>query len=43
MEMLEATELNISEIAYDVGFNAPNYFSRAFSKEFGKTPIKYRK
>jgi YesN/AraC family two-component response regulator len=42
MEMLETTELNISEIAYDVGFNDPNYFSRAFSKEFGKAPSEYR-
>ena len=41
-EMLQTTELTISEIAYDVGFNDPNYFSRTFSKEFGKTPSEYR-
>ncbi|MCF8247048.1 MAG: helix-turn-helix domain-containing protein [Saprospiraceae bacterium] len=41
-EMLESTELNISEIAYSVGFNDPNYFSRAFHKEFGKAPSEYR-
>ncbi|MBK9017363.1 MAG: response regulator [Saprospiraceae bacterium] len=41
-EMLETTELNISEIAYSVGFNDPNYFSRAFHKEFGKAPSEYR-
>jgi YesN/AraC family two-component response regulator len=43
MELLTTTDLSISEIAYDVGFNDPNYFSRAFSKEFGKTPSEYRK
>lgn len=43
MEMLKTTDLNISEIAYSVGFNDPNYFSRAFGKEFGHTPSAYRK
>lgn len=38
MEMLKTTKLNVSEIAYDVGFNDPAYFSRAFHKEFGKSP-----
>lgn len=37
-ELIEQTELNISEIAYDLGFTDPNYFSRAFRKEFGVTP-----
>ncbi len=43
MEMLKTTHLNISEIAFAVGFNDPNYFSRAYHKEFGKAPIEYRK
>lgn len=29
---------NISEIAYEVGFNDPKYFTRCFTKEFGETP-----
>ena len=30
--------LNISEIAYDVGFNDPKYFTRCFTKRFGVSP-----
>jgi DNA-binding response OmpR family regulator len=36
--LLQTTELNISEIAYDLGFTDPAYFSRAFSQEFGVPP-----
>jgi len=31
-------DLNISEIAYEVGFNDPKYFTRCFTKEFNATP-----
>lgn len=30
--------LNISEIAYEVGFNDSKYFTRCFTKQFGVTP-----
>ncbi|NRB53920.1 MAG: response regulator [Saprospiraceae bacterium] len=43
LELLENSDLNISEIAYDVGFSDPNYFSRSFSEEFGFAPSKVRK
>jgi len=43
LEMLKTTDLNIAEIAYSVGFNDPNYFSRMFHKEFGKSPRLFRK
>jgi len=41
-EMLISTSLNISEIAYMVGFSSPNYFSTAFKSKFGVTPKEFR-
>ncbi|MCB9276972.1 MAG: helix-turn-helix domain-containing protein [Lewinellaceae bacterium] len=40
--MLKTAQKNISEIAYEVGFSDPNYFSRAFNQEFGLTPSEMR-
>ena len=37
----ETHSMNISEIAYEVGFNDPKYFTRCFSKEFGVAPSAY--
>ena len=34
----QAGMMNISEIAYNCGFNDPKYFTRCFSKEFGVAP-----
>ncbi len=41
-ELLQTTDLNVSEIAYDLGFTDPHYFSRAFSKEFGSPPSAFQ-
>ncbi|WP_240543585.1 helix-turn-helix domain-containing protein [Spirosoma foliorum] len=41
-ELLTSTELNISEVAYAVGFDDPKYFSRQFSDEFGVSPANFR-
>jgi len=32
---------NVSEIAYDVGFSSPRYFSQCFRNHFGVIPSKY--
>lgn len=32
---------NISEIAYQVGFNDPKYFSKCFKQQFGVSPANY--
>ena len=37
-ELIQTTEDTISEIAYEVGFNDPAWFSRAFKEEFGFAP-----
>ena len=37
-ELIQSTDKTISEVAYDVGFNDPSYFSRAFKEEFGYSP-----
>ena len=42
-KMLLGTHLNISEVAYEVGFRDPKYFSRTFSEEFGESPKNLRK
>ncbi len=42
LELLEQTEKDISEIAYEVGFSSPSYFSRSFHKLFHKSPQLYR-
>lgn len=42
VNLLKTTSLNISEIAYQVGYSDPNYFSRTFHKEFGRTPSSFR-
>jgi len=36
--LLESTGLTMAEIAYQVGFSTPNYFSDAFFEEFGTRP-----
>ena len=40
--ILTETEKTVSEIAYEVGFSDPYYFSRAFKKIFGKSPKQWR-
>ena len=36
--LLEKGSLNVSEVAYQVGFNDPAYFTRAFKKQYGLAP-----
>ncbi|MEK3724503.1 AraC family transcriptional regulator [Paenibacillus sp. FSL H8-0034] len=36
------TDARISDIAYQVGIEDPNYFSRMFKKHYGVTPFAYR-
>ena len=40
-QLLRESQLNISEIAYEVGFNTPRNFSKLFKAEFGVLPSAY--
>ena len=42
-QLLIHSELNISEISYQLGFSDPLYFSKYFKKEVGVAPVVYRK
>nr|WP_315255688.1 substrate-binding domain-containing protein [uncultured Flavobacterium sp.] len=41
-ELLKSNDMNISEIAYSLGFSSPNYFSTAFKNKFGVSPKEYK-
>ncbi len=40
-ELIETTDLNITEITYRVGINSRSYFSKIFKEKYGVTPKKY--
>lgn len=40
-DLLVQNNLSISEVAYRVGYDLPNSFSRAFKKEFGLSPKEF--
>ncbi len=42
-ELLSTTNKNVSEVAYEVGFSDPNYFTRCFIEEFGIKPSDLKK
>ncbi|WP_440133689.1 response regulator transcription factor, partial [Chitinophaga sancti] len=41
-QLLEKSQLTIAEIAYEVGFNNPKYFSRYFKLEYGVLPSAFK-
>lgn len=41
--LLVSTEKNISEIAYEVGFTSPSYFTKCFREYFNESPSDYGK
>ena len=42
-ELLESTNLKVSEIAYRVGYHDQGYFSQLFRREMAVLPLQYRK
>jgi len=41
LALLNTNNTSISEVAYQVGFNDPKYFSKCFKKFYGRTPSEY--
>ncbi len=40
--LLQSTTKTVNEIAYEVGFNTPGYFSKCFREQYGKYPTDLR-
>jgi two-component system response regulator YesN len=41
-ELLRTTSLKAADISYRVGYNDPHYFSSAFKKNTGFSPVEFR-
>lgn len=42
-ELLQGTEISVTDIALRCGFESPAYFSRVFKADTGLSPLRYRK
>jgi signal transduction histidine kinase/ligand-binding sensor domain-containing protein/DNA-binding response OmpR family regulator len=41
VQLLEKSKLSIANVAYEVGYNNPTYFSKVFKEEYGMLPSEY--
>ncbi|MEJ7559776.1 MAG: two-component regulator propeller domain-containing protein [Pedobacter sp.] len=41
VQLLQKSQLSIANVAYEVGFNNPTYFSKVFKEEYGQLPSEY--
>jgi AraC-like DNA-binding protein len=41
-ELIQTTELNISEVVHDIGIQSKSYFSKIFKEKYGMVPRDYR-
>jgi ligand-binding sensor domain-containing protein/AraC-like DNA-binding protein len=41
-QLLIEAKLSVNEIAYEVGFNTPSYFTRCFKQQFGIAPSEFK-
>ena len=41
-ELLQNTDLTVSQIAYKIGFTTPQYFATSFKQKYGVTPTDYQ-
>lgn len=42
-DLLQKSQLTVSEIAYQIGFNNPKYFTKLFKEEYEMLPTEYRR
>ncbi|GAB5553237.1 MAG: substrate-binding domain-containing protein [Saprospiraceae bacterium] len=42
-QLLQNPDLNISDIAYQVGYTSPDYFAKVFKSKYNIAPLQYRK
>ncbi len=42
-ELLQTTDMNVSEVSYEIGISNPAYFSRIYTEEFGEAPRETRR
>lgn len=40
--LMASTDMNITQISYEVGFSGASYFSETFRRHFGCSPVRYR-
>jgi AraC-like DNA-binding protein len=43
LELLQSTELSVSEICYEVGFQDTSHFTKTFKQKYNQSPSEYRK
>ena len=41
-ELLQTGELNVTEVAYQIGYNSPSHFAKVFQEHFGHAPAKLK-
>ena len=41
--LLAASDMTVAEIAYEVGFSSPSYFTKCYKEQFGESPTDFLK
>jgi len=41
VQLMQSSQMSISQICYQVGFNTPNYFAKSFKEEYNMLPSTY--
>ena len=43
ISLLASSEMTVAEIAYEVGFSSPSYFTKCYKEQFGESPTDFLK